>query len=397
MEKKEKRRLLIIYVLVFLLALYMDIGEKNLDKNSIDRNKAGEDAVDIELLLNIDGVLKDYPVNLEVEPMHLTFDEAEKYFSEVIEEIDKEFMRVERVVPVKDTYKDGLIEANWSFTPAGYIGANGEIDMEKMSEGDVLLTAAVQLSTEAYEKIYSFPFLLKKPELSLQETIEQELNMWIKQQQSLEGENIFQLPNKLGGYSVEWSEKKEYLSIKILALEIISVVLLYFAKRKESEELEKKKKRERELEYPGLINQLLILLEAGMTTRQAWKRISYQYSEKRKKMLVEETEVYNAIVQMDRQLAEGEKERIVYENFMNQMELMCYRRLMRLLIHNLEKGNKDICMQLSIEAKQAYEQRLLLAKKLGEEASTKMLIPMMLMMVLIMIIVMAPAIMGIQL
>ena len=269
--------------------------------------------------------------------------------------------------------------------------------MEKMSEGDVLLTAAVQLSTEAYEKIYSFPFLLKKPELSLQETIEQELNMWIKQQQSLEGENIFQLPNKLGGYSVEWSEKKEYLSIKILALEIISVVLLYFAKRKESEELEKKKKRERELEYPGLINQLLILLEAGMTTRQAWKRISYQYSEKRKKMLVEETEVYNAIVQMDRQLAEGEKERIVYENFMNQMELMCYRRLMRLLIHNLEKGNKDICMQLSIEAKQAYEQRLLLAKKLGEEASTKMLIPMMLMMVLIMIIVMAPAIMGIQL
>ena len=64
------------------------------------------------------------------------------------------------------------------------------------------------------------------------------------------------------------------------------------------------------------------------------------------------------------------------------------------LINNLEKGNRDICNQLSFEAKQAYEQRILLAKKLGEEASTKMLIPMMLMMVLVMVIVMAPAVMG---
>ena len=73
---------------------------------------------------------------------------------------------------------------------------------------------------------------------------------------------------------------------------------------------------------------------------------------------------------------------------------MYYRRLMRLLINNLEKGSKDICQQLNVEAKQAYEQRLLLAKKRGEEASTKMLIPMMLMMLLVMVIIMAPAMMS---
>jgi len=43
-------------------------------------------------------------------------------------------------------------------------------------------------------------------------------------------------------------------------------------------------------------------------------------------------------------------------------------------------------------SEQAYEQRVLLAKRLGEEASTKMLIPLMLMMVLVMGIVMIPAI-----
>ena len=179
-------------------------------------------------------------------------------------------------------------------------------------------------------------------------------------------------------------------------MESISTVILLFARKQELEEVEKNKKREREREYPRIIHQLLILLEAGMTTRQAWRRIAYQYTEKRKKKLVEESEVYNAILQMDKQLAEGETERSVYATFMNQMELMCYRRLMRLLIHNLEKGNKDICMQISLEAKTAYEQRLLLAKKLGEEASTKMLVPMMLMMVIVMIIVIAPAIVGMK-
>ena len=97
---------------------------------------------------------------------------------------------------------------------------------------------------------------------------------------------------------------------------------------------------------------------------------------------------------MDRRLTEGENERNAYETFVGQMDSMSYRRLMRLLINNLEKGSKDICHQLNVEAGQAYEQRLLLAKKLGEEASTKMLIPMMLMMILVMVIVMAPAMIG---
>jgi hypothetical protein len=138
----------------------------------------------------------------------------------------------------------------------------------------------------------------------------------------------------------------------------------------------------------------LILLEAGMTTRQAWHRIAYQYKEKQKKNLVEASEVYESIVQMDRLLCEGEKESTVYEGFATQMNSMHYRRLVRLLVNNLEKGSRDICNQLNMESKQAYEQRILLAKKLGEEASTKMLIPMMLMMVLVMVIVMAPALMG---
>lgn len=395
MEKKDTIKLGLVYVMVFLIAFYMDTQGGELEESgAVVREETGGETVKVDLVLNVEDVLQEYEVSLEVEPRKVTEEEAEAYFSKALETIQKDFTNLKELVPVEDSYEGGLVEAEWSFSPAGIIGADGGVQSERIPEDGVTLTASVILTCGNYEKIHRFPFRLEKSKLSLEEQIEIELSEWIKDQQALEGETRFQLPAELGGYAAEWKEKKEYLSVKILFLEVLSLVLLIFAKKKEKEDTEKKLRQQRELVYPEILNQLLILLEAGMTTRQAWHRIAYQYKEKQKKHLVDESEVYTAILQLDRRLSEGGKEKAAYENFAKQMDTMSYRRLARLLVNNLEKGSRDICQQLSLEAKQAYDQRLLLAKKLGEEASTKMLIPMMLMMVLVMVIVMAPAIMG---
>ena len=73
---------------------------------------------------------------------------------------------------------------------------------------------------------------------------------------------------------------------------------------------------------------------------------------------------------------------------------MSYYRLVRLLIGNLEKGTGGLCEALEQENRQAYEMRILRAKTLGEEASTKMLLPLILMMLVVMAIVMVPAMLG---
>lgn len=395
MEKKEIIKLGILYAVIFFLAVFMDMDSGSLEKNSIIYREGLEgESIDVELLLDIENVFTDYLVHLEVEPMQITKDEAETLFLKVSEEIEAAFQNIEQIVPQKESYEEGLVEANWSFSPSGVISSTGEIDAEEIPEDGLLMEANVQLSCGAYEKIISFPFRLEKPVLSTEEKVLEALWGWIEQEQEKEGEEQFLLPTELEGFSLQWKEKKEYLSFKILFLEVVSLVLLLFAKRKEKEAQEKKLRQQRELLYPEILNQLLILLEAGMTTRQAWHRIAYQYMEKRKRSLMEESEVYEAILLLDRRLSEGGKETAAYDSFAAQMDVVCYRRLARLLVNNLEKGNKDICQQLSIEAKQAYDQRLLLAKKLGEEASTKMLVPMMLMMVLVMVIIMAPAMMN---
>jgi hypothetical protein len=63
----------------------------------------------------------------------------------------------------------------------------------------------------------------------------------------------------------------------------------------------------------------------------------------------------------------------------------------RLLISNLQKGNRGLCEQLEQEAETAFGERRLLAKRLGEEAGTKLLFPMMLMLGIVVVIVVFPA------
>ena len=54
---------------------------------------------------------------------------------------------------------------------------------------------------------------------------------------------------------------------------------------------------------------------------------------------------------------------------------------------NLRKGTKGLSELLKLESIQAFEERKARAKRLGEEAGTKLLLPMFLMLVVVLIIV----------
>ena len=64
---------------------------------------------------------------------------------------------------------------------------------------------------------------------------------------------------------------------------------------------------------------------------------------------------------------------------------------MRILIQNLRTGNRGLCELLVQEAAVAFEERKALARKLGEEAGTKMLLPLIMMLGIVIAIIMVPA------
>ena len=85
-----------------------------------------------------------------------------------------------------------------------------------------------------------------------------------------------------------------------------------------------------------------------------------------------------------------------YEQFGKRCGLKAYRKLAALLTQNLRKGSKGLSELLRTEADQAFEERKAAAKKRGEEAGTKLLLPMFMMLSMVLLIVIVPAFLSIQ-
>ena len=65
-----------------------------------------------------------------------------------------------------------------------------------------------------------------------------------------------------------------------------------------------------------------------------------------------------------------------------------------MLSQNLRRGNSELLALLQEESKKAFDERMDKARKAGEEAGTKLLLPMILMLVIVMVVIMIPAYMA---
>lgn len=397
MEKKKIWKLGGIFLLVLLLAGYMDSKEGELKEGSmIERNSAGEGEKDVVLEIQAEGLDTNLVYELEVPEALFTEEEANACMEQAISEIEEDFMEITDVVPIKKSYQSGLVEATWRFDEADCMDLEGNIVKELVPEEGMVINAEVYLKCQNYERIYCFPFSVPKQELSEEEKLLSGISNYIETKVQEEGENQIELPTEINGISLVWKEKKEHLVIKILFLEILVVILLVVSEREKKKEIEKRRRESMELDYPEIVGQITLLLGAGMTISQAWNKIAVRYLEKRKKGIVAERPAFEELVYVNRRMQEGESEREALTLLGKRISLMSYHRFIRIILNNKRKGGDGLCRDLEQETAQAYDERILIAKQKGEEASTKMLLPLMLMMILVMAIVLLPALLEIS-
>lgn len=89
----------------------------------------------------------------------------------------------------------------------------------------------------------------------------------------------------------------------------------------------------------------------------------------------------------------GKAEGDAYREFGRRCCLQPYMKLSSLLEQNRKTGTKNLRQLLDTEVREAFEQRKHLARRMGEEASTKLLLPLFLMLGIVMVMVAAPAVM----
>lgn len=107
-------------------------------------------------------------------------------------------------------------------------------------------------------------------------------------------------------------------------------------------------------------------------------------------------EAYEALHRMVCEMDNGMGELRAYQAFCEDCDLQPYRKLVSLLISGQKVGNRKLLEQLNEEAGRVFTERKNAARRLGEEAGTKLLIPMMIMLAIVMAIVIIPAFLAVN-
>ena len=215
-----------------------------------------------------------------------------------------------------------------------------------------------------------------------------------------EDKAVIELPDTINNTSVTYAyvqsqtgSKNNLLFAAIIVIAVI--VLIYYKKKTKAKEEQKLRQKQLQYDYSEVISKLTLLLGAGMTVRRAWEKMIEDYMRK-KKSAKDERIVYEQMYITDCQIKSGISEYKAYEEFGHRCQTREYLKLASLLQTNIKKGTKELKELLYQESYDAFEQRKSLAVKKGEEAATRLLMPMFMLLIVVMIIVMVPAVISFQ-
>ena len=399
-----KKRIVIILIASAVLSLAMFLSEYVFaDKEAVIwRNSYGKGDKLAEYEVTVDGE-KGKTIEIEVGEREYSHQEIQKIFEEVMEKLDevvlgenKSFDRVEQNLNLVSALEDYPVHIEWQMEVNPVINLFGEIQEEHVTSEGTLVELRAILSYREEEAIYVqhanvYPVTRKGIDKVMHE-IEQEVKHL---EEGTRGNENFELPTEWNGLALSWTRQQEHRWYYVLILGIvISIYLVYH----EHERIKKEKQhRVDELlrEYPGMMSKLTMLLSTGTTVRSAWEKIVQNY-ERQKESMGTQT-VYEEMLTTLREMQGGVPEAECYERFGKRCGVTTYVKFGTLLSQNLRKGSKGVSDILRMEAIQSFENRKSTAKRLGEEAGTKLLMPMLGMLAVVFIIVMIPAFLSMQL
>lgn len=404
-NKKDAAKVLVLTGFLGLVICMAEDGRKDLAVDGrLMKDEAGGEFKQEELRLDIDGIADGYRYVVEVEPQRLQGERLEQLFSQAADQAEKEFLgenisldRIEHPVSMPKDLQNGQIRAKWKFDPEGFIDEEGEMWDKELTEEGTLVMVSVIMSYFDEVREHTFGCLVYPMKAGSMEQLLAELSEYFKQEQEeSKDKQYIRLPKQLNGIPLHWSMESEN-TYRILLLLGVAAAIAVFIQQGVKEQKQEQLRKERLLrQYPDMVSKLSLLLGAGMTLSGAWERIVLNYQRQVEQHQAEKAEVYEQMLLSYREIQDGAGELKVYERFGERCGTPQYRKLSMLIVQNMRKGSASLRQILEKEVTDAFVLRKNLAKKAGEEAGTKILLPMMLMLCIVMIIILVPAFLTFQ-
>ena len=259
----------------------------------------------------------------------------------------------------------------------------------------VILTATIHYNQ--MQRIIERGLLICPPKRSYLEEVKAQLLSAISREDHKQIEKeVLHLPEEIEleqsgeEVEIEYQEVKSNQWLNYLFGTILIIGLVYWGYDKDLDNKCEQRQKNLKYEYPEFITTFSLLVSSGMSLKNAFVNMLIRYNEG-KKMGNQKKEVYEEVQLLIYELDNHVLEDKAYENFGKRCKVSYYVKFAGILSQNMKKGSSEFIQTLENEVRESFDIRKSLAKQLGEEAGTKLLLPMILMLLVVMVLILLPA------
>ena len=386
-------KIIIVFVVTNVMALAVEVLEqKKQQEIKIERNAYGEGEAYYDFTVY---EKKEKIGNVTIEVSEASYSESElrEKYKEAREYVESQFLGenegedvVKENLCFTETVPENDIEISFRSDDIELITNQGIVNNQGLIEAETVSITATYSYKEEELGESSWQVTVYPKELTEKEEkikwLKEEIETYLKEH---EKEETVMISATEGDLSLEKEEKNPVVFLYLMGLCICAYL---FAKEYQSRKEEEKEKKDLlDYEYPVFLNQMVLLLGAGMTVKAALKQLA-EKEEKKDHYLYQELSV------TIRQLNAGVSEREAYHELGERLNMAKYRKLFSMIVQNLSMGTKDLFSALEQEEHAALEHRKERAKQMGETAGTKLLFPMILLLITVMLILLVPAVLS---
>lgn len=348
--------------------------------------------------LQVEAEQQSREVTLEIPPRTLSEEQIQQQFLDGKQYILETYLgenasaqEVSKSLVLVSQIPDSAMEVGWRLDNNGFVQEDGTLQLQDVEEPQKVEIVAQLSYGEEQEDIPLELTLLPEKRSGAEELWIHWKKAWEKCLQETENESIVQLPAEVDGVSIQYSQIEKQTGRWLCVFGILLVLLIPFLVSSRMGQQLQQRERELRRDYPEMIEQFVLLIGAGLTIKGAWLRMTENYQRQRKKKRSVRKILYEEMSVSVREMESGMSENRAYELFGKRMGSLPYMKFSTLLVQNLRKGSDDLLRLLEYEAVDAFRERKEHARKLGEEAGTKLLIPMMLMLIVVFAIILYAA------
>lgn len=332
-------------------------------------------------------------LRLDVNTKQLTEDEAQEIFAQAAgilpdrikgENLSLEQVRSDLVLPT--ALEEWGIQMLWRSGNPDYIDNAGRLIEGRMMTVPETAVLEVTMTLQEYRCTQEVTVCIyPEEEPSWEERLADQLE---RLEADSRNEETLILPEYFEGEQIRFVTPADNSKKAALALlpAVVGLVILNQGSQKE----DKRRKQRREeimADYPELIIKMTVLYQAGLSMRGVWERIGADARKKGGKL----RPIYEEVCFACNCMAEGISEPEAYRQFGQRCSTSSCLKLGNLLAGNVRRGTRQLSELMAQESARAWELRKQRARRSGEKAGTKMLIPMFMMFGVVLAMVVIPA------